>query len=427
MALKRNLKLYIKEKSTWIALGVCLFFIILFSVSYLPSLKNKKGINDSFKNYSISFITTNNYNVIYAACDHYLFYSQNKAHQSTLNDFAGIKDYSNAYGNFNPKENNFIRIDYEFSSKIIDVQGISDNLLGEGGETIILTQNGNVYMISQRSNQVQLLLQNVEKIRIKKDYDNNRNIYLIMDQNHCLYQCFFSDDTLIKQKLYEGILDDFYYLNSKENIDNYIIQKENNIYLMSVENIQEEYLQQMGNAYAIKENMAKNLSTWIDLNLPVEKMVQINNQFYLLNDFKVTKLDFDDEMSVNEIVCQEKITDIYTCGENACIAITDKGLYYCESLKFYEESITQFEKINVKDGLVYGSRNALIHYSDNQRLYLWNDSTNEFEIMYLNIFVCYILRYFSLFVIAMTLFYLILSFLESNKRYNRYFRVNNKK
>ncbi len=424
MAFKRNIKLYIKEKSTWMALCTILIFLILFSISFVPALKNKKGIHDNFKHYSISFLTTNNYNVIYAACDQYLFYSQNKAHQSSLNDFTGIKDYSNAYGSFNPKAYNFIKIDFDFSSKIMDVQGISDNYLGSGGETLVLTENGNVYMISQRNDRVQLLLKNIEKMSIKRDYENNQNYYIVQDNEKKLYQCYLSNNTLIKEKIYDEDVEEFFFLNTKDNINNYIIKKENQLFLLSVDYPQEEWIDEVGNAYPIIENVASYTSSCVDLKVTAEKIKQIGNQFYILNQSKVSLLTFEDTLKQNELFCEESVKDIYTCGENACIAITDNGLYYYGILKDYEDSFDGFSKTKIEEGFVYGSKNALIHYT-HHRLYLFNEE-KVWETMYVNWFVNYVLRYFSLFVIAMSGFYLILSFYDANKRYNRYFAVNTK-
>ena len=46
--------------------------------------------------------------------------------------------------------------------------------------------------------------------------------------------------------------------------------------------------------------------------------------------------------------------------------------------------------------------------------------------MYENIFITIVVRYFSIFAVAITLLYVILSFIEDNKRFNRYFKHLNK-
>ena len=160
----RNFKLYIKSKSTIMALCFLFFFFITYILSFISLLYERKGIYDEFKQYDVDMITTNNNNVVYVTCKNKLFYSQNKLHKSTLNDFVGIKDYSNQYGQMKPKIYNFIQINYEFSSDIIDVQAISDNALGEKGETYILTSNNDLYMISSRNSNVELIMKDVKKM-----------------------------------------------------------------------------------------------------------------------------------------------------------------------------------------------------------------------------------------------------------------------
>ena len=51
-------------------------------------------------------MNSNNNSVIYAASNNVMFYSQNKEHKSTLNDFTGVEAYTNAYVGANYKPYN---------------------------------------------------------------------------------------------------------------------------------------------------------------------------------------------------------------------------------------------------------------------------------------------------------------------------------
>ena len=96
MIRKENVKMYIKQKSSITAFLVIFVFFVCLSITFLPSVQYKKGVTDEFKNYDISFVTTNNYSVTYLVSEYnYLFFIQKKKQDSSLNDFAGIKDYSN--------------------------------------------------------------------------------------------------------------------------------------------------------------------------------------------------------------------------------------------------------------------------------------------------------------------------------------------
>ena len=58
---------------------------------------------------------------------------------------------------------------------------------------------------------------------------------------------------------------------------------------------------------------------------------------------------------------------------------------------------------------------------------MYNVDNNQYQIMYQRTLLKLAIRYLSIFVVVMTLFYLIVAFLEANKRYNRYFLVNKNK
>ena len=105
---------------------------------------------------------------------------------------------------------------------------------------------------------------------------------------------------------------------------------------------------------------------------------------------------------------------------------TNKGIYYLGDIKYFnnQDRLTKFEYTTNK---IYASRNSLIYLDEKGFLKIYNEDTNSFDVMYQKTLLKEIIKYFSLFVIGMTLFYIILSFIESNKRYNRYFKVNKAK
>ena len=89
--------------------------------------------------------------------------------------------------------------------------------------------------------------------------------------------------------------------------------------------------------------------------------------------------------------------------------------------------LCKIASINITTNKIYASRNSLIYLDEKGFLNIYNEDTNSFDVMYQKTLLKEIIKYFSLFVIGMTLFYIILSFIESNKRYNLYFKVNKAK
>ena len=110
------------------------------------------------------------------------------------------------------------------------------------------------------------------------------------------------------------------------------------------------------------------------------------------------------------------------------VAICDKQLYYVGDLKFTEsKDYINFEKLNINNGLIYGGKNSTFLFDEKGYIYKLNNKTNNYEVFYQRTLLKYAIRYLSVFLIAMTLLYLVIAFFESNKRYNRYFKVNNHK
>ena len=448
--IKRNLNLYLKQKSSIIALSFFFLSIVAFILTFVPAIKNKDGVIDTFKHYDIEYVTTNNYNVVYAtSSDNSLFYSQSKQIKSTLNSFAGIKTYENAYGSMNAKEYNFIRIPYTFPSKIIDVQGIGDDMGGNNGETLVLLDNGNVYLISNRSDKVQLILNSVTSLQVIQDRSNNNIIsYIYLDKNSDLYYSYIDNGKLICQKIAENFkYENYSFLGhyKQENVDSFtlFIKVQNKIKILQsfimTDRVNPSLINSLNdyptyqNDILYMETKENDLLTF-GINEPIEasKFLRIEDvdeiSYYFLNEGKVSRVLYNCNYRTfkqSNIDCDNYVDDIYTCGINACIAITKNGLYYFGELQHLDISNQKFTSLNIKNGRIYGTRHSLIYLANNNRFYFYNKSNKTYEAMYQSLFVCYILRWGSVFVFAMIIFYLIFSFVDANERYNRYFSVNN--
>ena len=418
MTSMRNIKMYVKQKSSITAFCFLFVFVILFLISIIPGLQYKKGVTDEFKKYNVTYITTNNYSVTYLASEDELFYSQDKFQNSSLNDFAGIIDLSNEFGDPTSHRYNFIRIKYDFDSDIVDIKGISDNMIGKDGETFVLTENGKLYLISERSEKVDLLLDDVKKINVKYEETLSKSIYLVLDKYNDLSMYYFENNLLIKTKLYKGNLSDFYYIENSNGAHEILINENNNLYKLNCSissSGNNEYL--LTYAYSIYENTSVFNISKEDLNLSVDKLVELNNKYYYLKDNKVYNL-FENK----QISCNENINDFYTTGPDALIAKCDSSLYYFGELEDHESSFDKFTSLNIKNGTIYGNRNSLILLKD-KKLYLYDK--DEFNGMYENYFLTIIIKYLSIFGIVMVTLYIILSFIEDNKRFNRYFKYRN--
>ena len=78
----------------------------------------------------------------------------------------------------------------------------------------LITENGKLYLISERSEKVDLLLENVKKINVKYEETLSKSIYLVLDKYNDLSMYYFENNVLIKTKLYKGNLNDFYYIKT---------------------------------------------------------------------------------------------------------------------------------------------------------------------------------------------------------------------
>ena len=413
MKFKRNFKLYIKQKSTIAAFIFYIAFIVLTIISFIPSVFDVKGISESFNKYEVTYISTNNYTTTYAGSNNILFYSQNKSQNSTLNNFSNIQEYTNEYGSALSHPYNFIKIDYKFDSNIVKVVGISDNYLGNDGETLILTEKNYLYMISKRSKMVDYLLDNVIDVFAFYSRVIKNNIYIIK-RNNISFLSYFVNNQI---NMYEiGNYSDCYLLFNENDIYKFVVRENNKISLLTISFKDEIKNTLKGYSYLVNE-ITTVLLNKEELFNNVSKIVFNETKIYLLIDKKCYELSLD--FNINLIKCDTDIEDIYFTGENACIAICDDDLYYCGKLKYFKETST-FLKTNIKDGLLYGNRNSLIVYKNN-KLYLYDENMNNFIIMYSDTILMKIMKIFNVFVVIMLTFYFILSFVEASERYNRYF------
>lgn len=413
MKFKRNFKLYIKQKSTIVAFIFYIAFIVLTIISFIPSVFDVKGISESFNKYEVTYISTNNYTTTYAGSNNILFYSQNKSQNSTLNNFSNIQEYANEYGSALSHPYNFIKIDYKFDSNIIKVVGISDNYLGNDGETLILTEKNYLYLISKRSKTVDYLLDNVSDVLAFYSRVIKNNIYIIK-RNNTSYLSYFANNQI---NMYEiGNYNDCYLVFNENDIYKFVVKENDKIALLTISFKDEIKNTLKGYSYLTNE-ITTILINKEELFNNVSKMIFNETKIYVLIDKKCYELSSD--FNINLISCDIDIEDIYFTGENACIAICNDGLYYCGILKYFKEANT-FLKTNINDGLLYGNRNSLIVYKNN-KLYLYDENINDFTIMYSNLILMKITKIFNVFVVIMLTFYFILSFFEASERYNRYF------
>lgn len=423
MTSKRNIKMYLKQKSTITAFSFLLVFVVMLIISLLPIFEHRKGVYDEFKTYEITYIGGNDYNVTYIASKNKLFYSQNKKQTTSLNNFAGITDLSNQYGDPVAHYYNFIQIKHEFNSEIKEVKGIMDQPDGTKGETLILTKDNKLYLISQRSNKVQLILDNVKQYEVKYEPTLQKEIYLILHTNNDLSLYYIETNQLIKTNLLNEEIKEFYYVKNENGIHHLLINQNNKVYSMYYQiSINNENTFKNSLSYPIFDSNDIFTLNRKDLNINCDKLVEINEKYYYLNNKKVYKINFTSENI--QIGCDKNIDDFYATGEDALIAICGEESYYYGDLKDFNPNYNSFTSIGKLKGKIYGNSNSVMLFKDNGRVFIYQD--NEFIGMYENIFITIVVRYFSIFAVAITLLYVILSFIEDNKRFNRYFKHLNK-
>ncbi len=430
MRKESNFTIYIKEKNTKIAFIFFCFFLIAFILSLLPVCYYSKGVRNDFSMEKIDFITSNNNDTTYLVSKkNNLYYSQNKSFDSShLNKYSNIKNVSNAYGDATAHEYNFIKLNYSFPSKIIDVKGYADNVNGEKGYTLVLLNNGDVYFLSNYTKEFKLLFKNVSEIYnvaeniLIKDKDNNL-IYMYLQDNEIykinlniknIKYAFVATSKMIGEKIESKI----YYVNQNDTLNYIYLETES---LNQKEVIDEEYI------FTIYKLNIENSKQENDLIKNVKQIVTIDYSCILLTyDNKLFGIDeknllFSNSNIITEIPNSKNIEEIYSTGRYAFIIKDSDNLSYIGDIKIDSTNdYLTIKEINKKANYFYSSSNGTFLLKKG-KLYLYDKKSSKFQGMYINYFVYYIQRYFSLFVCAMIILYFILSYIELSKRYNRYY------
>lgn len=430
MRKESNFKIYIKEKNTKIAFIFFSLFIICFILSLLPVCYYSKGVRNDFSMEKIAFITSNNNDTTYLVSKkNNLYYSQDKSFDSShLNKYSNIKNVSNAYGDATAHEYNFIKLNYDFPYKIIDVKGYADNVNGEKGYTLVLLDNGDLYFLSNNTKDFKLLYKNAseiynvaENILIK---DKNNNLSYIYLQENELYKielninniksAFIASSQIIDEKLKSKI----YYVSQTNSLSYIYLETDNLKQKEQIDNNGIFPLYKLGVQDSVEENNllenVKQIAT-IDYSCLI---LTYDNKLFGIDE---KSLIFSNDNIITEISNDKIIDEIYSTGRYAFILKTSNNLSYIGDIKFEStKDYLTIKEINEKADYLYSSSNGSFLLKKG-KLYLYHKKSSKFQGMYINYFVYYIQRYFSLFVCAMIILYFILSYIELSKRYNRYY------
>ena len=445
---KNNVKLYFKDKNTIIAL--CLFFVFLcaFLISFAPFATSVKGISELFSTSKVKDLYSNNYSVIYAVDeDDVLHYSFNKSSPGHLNEYAGIESLDNEYGDATSHFYNFITIDYDFGN-IVKVDGFRDNVFGLDGYTLVLTEINDLYLLYNNAEAFVKILSDVIDVDagyanftvLTKDYQ----VYEFILKGGYLYQFNpqIEDVRMISTqghlKISNDATTDFrqytsYYVTSQNKvIQNQITVDYNRMHLYSqqdkseiIKEIQEESLLQTKEM--ISNLLVKNICSIENATFILtqqQELYAIGNN-YIDDDYGIfgIGLGVDSYDTFTPILHGLKdIENIYTTGTFALVLQTKNDFYYSGNIGYASSStfkkITEFGKIDQ----IIGGYYSTIVLKDDILYYVDYDNHNEMIRMYDNFIVEYVVKFLSLFLMVMILFYLVVYFFEQNSKYNRYFK-----
>lgn len=385
---KRNFNLFKKEKSTLVAFYFLIFTIMMVIISFIPSFYLLSGVRNNFEIEKISFIKSNGTDTTYLVSNlNHLFYSTNKESSiSHLNKYTNTKDLSNEYGSNNGPLYNFIYVDYEFDSKIVDVLGRSDEFLPLGnGYTLVLTEDGNLYYIDNYYNDFTIKLTNVKKVK-----SMHKNL-LIEKNDNKIYKTN-TDDFILKETSYSNV-DDFFFADN----ESYYILKDNKFYY--------------GNSI-LYENIIKGANSGSTVAI-----YDSNDNIYIIDKPNV------DNITIGLVNNQYgHINDLYAIGSYGFAFNIDNNIY-CLGECLIDDGFSSLKLLDFKCQYFAGSKNGNIALKNN-KLFIYNEENNEFEGMYKNFVIYYVFRYLFIFICCMILMYLLISFNEYNKRYNRYFNAS---
>lgn len=444
---KENVKLYFKDKNTIIAVSLLFVFLCAFFYTLFPSSTAIKGIAELFSTSKIEQIYSNNYSTIYAVDENNkLYYSFDKRVPGHLNNFEGITSLDNEYGDATSHFYNFISLSYEFSSKIVKVDGFRDNMFGLEGYTLILTEFNELYALYNNSKKIIQIASDI--IDMDAGYFNftvltkENKVYEYINKNAYFYRIDPHQDNVKMistqgQKKIEDNLNEFISISYYVTDDNKLIKNSIVLYYNIIERYDHIETSMPETFDIIQENI--NHQQIIKEDVHIKQICSIENTtLYLTSNQEVYGIgdNYMDEdigiFGVNEKKSYEiptklnlpikNIQTIYTSGPFGLILKSDDAYYYSGNVGF--DHSTTFKKINQfgKMDTIITSLYTTIVIKKGIVYYINYDSNNQFVRMYDNFIVHYIVRYVSVFLIVMTLFYLVLYFIEENKKYNRYFK-----
>lgn len=450
---KENVKRYFKDKNTITALVLLFCFLCVFIVSLTHFATSIKGVVELFSHKKIEQVYTNNYSVIYAVDeDNTLYYSYNKLSMGHLNAYEGIEPLENEYGDATSHYYNFISISYKFNHDIVKVDGFRDGTLAIDGYTLVLTDHQELYVLYAAIQQGSPWLKIADNII---DFDvgyqnftvinNEHRVYEYIHKDAFFYQIEIGQENIIKvatqghQRKDQSYIYSSYYVNNEQQIiKNQIEIDYDKIQTLPYEETQvaavrkitldlEQVQTQKVNcpATTIKQILAIENATFVLDDK--QKIYAIGNN-YINDDF----VEEDVGIFGNDVRQYDEFTPIaqdinhvvkITTGGPFCLIIkTTHGFYYSGNIGF--EHTTQFKKITnygTFDEIFPGLYSTIV-LKKGIVYYINYENHNSLIRMYENYFVKYIVRYVSLFLVIMTLFYLVVYFKEENDRYNRYFK-----
>lgn len=442
---KESLKFVFKRKETYISFSILVLLIIIFCLTYVKSFNNFKGIRDFNKSVDIEEIYNNNSSIIYAIGeDNNLYYSFNKKYQGHLNTMTGIESLDDEYADATMHYYNFIKIDYQFPHKIINVDGFRDDIFGNNGYTLVLDEIGDLYVLFDGVNKPTIIERNVKYFDVgyfnfSVVYYNNQISEFIKKGNvFYRYQTNILDNVKsISAQGYKKINDSqkylikSYYLNDKnqffqmdlqidyEGILNYTIENTDNNLLKNIKNLDFEITEIDVNLYdneQIKQILSIENSTIV---LTDKNLYGIGDNYYdVYKGIFATSEEIEEALFYKIMTNLENIEYIYTSGPFALIIKCEDGFYYTGNLNGKNQTgVTKVNMFGKIEKIVANYSSVIV--IKNKVIYRVGESGN-LENIYNHDLIIKLIRYLSVFFLVADLFYMLLLFCEETKKYNRY-------
>lgn len=437
---KDSMKFVFKRKESYIAFSFLLFFLILFSSTFIPKFNEFKGIRNFTSSVSIQQFYSNNSSIIYAVGeDNRLYYSFNKQYKGHLNTLANIQDLNNEYGDAMKYYYNFIQIDYYFPHRIIKVDGFRDNMNGNNGYTFVLDEIGNLYVLYEGAKQPLILQRNIQDFDIGYFnsilYHSDNSISYLIKKGNLFYRTYTENKDEVKFISTQG------YKEVEENyvLRSYYVDMNNQLYqnemVIDYKNLPYETIDTTVSCLKdIQVMVQATLIPSVSYNdEPILQLLSIENTTIMRTNQHLYGLgdSFYEEYS-GILGIAEKLENltirtipyefsdmeyIYTTGPFALIVKAKDG-FYC--LGFLEkENIYAFQKIEQYGKIQYiiGSYNSVIVLK-NKVLYRVEDG--KLMNLYNHESLIKIIRYIVVFLLVMNGIYIMMLFFEETKKYNRY-------